>query len=256
MNIHITLVTYALDITSLVMALQGNDVYWSVFQHSRNMDVIARCQALSMVVPNFTYFDYRENRGLSRSWNDGLIVAESRRFDISFIANDDIRATRDDLLKIAQVAVERRDYGVVQGTGVDEQMQQRQPMAWALAAVNPVLLDTIGYFDENFFPIYYEDTDLSRRSALAGVKFYTVEDTDIVHMGSTTVKTVDELKPQQSVTMQANSEYYKRKWGGIPGEEKFVTPFNDQQLGLKIDQAVRHEPYPNYNRRDQEIVKV
>lgn len=256
MRIHLTLVTYALDITSLVMALQGDDVHWSVFQHSRNMDVISRCQALAQVVPNFTYFDYRENRGLSRSWNDGLAIAQSKQFDVSFIANDDIRASRLDMLKIAQTAVRRPNCGVIQGMGFDEQTQQRQPMAWALAAVNPVVLDTIGYFDENFFPIYYEDTDLARRMALADVRFCTVTDTEIVHIGRTTVRTSSDLKPQQDVTMQANSQYYQRKWGGIPGAEQYTIPFNNPQFGLKIDYAARHSPYPEYNRVDQEIVKI
>ncbi|MFX6027917.1 hypothetical protein ABTE84_21450, partial [Acinetobacter baumannii] len=65
---------------------------------------------------------------------------------------------------------------------------QRLPSCgYACFAINPIALETLGCFDENFFPAYCEDQDYARRAALAGLSEENCADTQIVHMGSNAI---------------------------------------------------------------------
>lgn len=256
MNIHIILVTYAIDPTSLVTALQGDDVTWWVFHHSKRVDVADACYALQNSVP-IHFYDYRENRGLATSWNDGLIAAYAQNADCVILANDDLTIARADLDKLAAGCVEHRECGLIVCQGWNERMNDRLDLGYSLIGVNPLAIDTLGYFDENIVPYTYEDCDYSRRAALAGLKFYSIGDTGIVHVGSATVALDAALRAQHDVAVRATRAYYLRKWNGEPGSEVYTVPFNDTHFGLKIDGHLRHAPYEGYNRTDiGEIVRL
>jgi len=254
MNTSITLIAYALDISPLVLALQGDDVHWNVFQHSHNQDVIGKCLALSLTVPNFNFYDYRENRGLATSWNDGLIL--SREADAMIIMNDDVIMDRNDLLILASAAVEHREAGLIICRGLNGPNRDHIDLDHVIFAVNPIAVEKVGYFDENYWPIYGEDVDYSRRCRLLGVPYYNAGETGIIHLGSTTIKTVPALNAQNMVTFPRNEEYHRLKHGGGYGHETFLHPFNDEQLSWKIESRMRHNPYPEYERRDKDVAKI
>lgn len=253
MKIAVVLITYAIDVTPLIKSMDGRDVFWHIFTHSARPEALA-CLGMS-VQGESCFHDCRQNRGLAKSWNEGLIDVMGA--DVAIIANDDIQATHDDLLILAQSAYEHREAGIVVCEGFNVRMDEKQQLQFAIPAINPIALETIGYFDENFTPIYFEDTDYCRRAALAGVKFYNAGETNIIHTGSATVGTVAELYAQNNVTFRKNLEYYWKKWGGPPGQETFTCPFNDTRLDLRITAEQRDNPYPGYNRTDiAEVVKI
>lgn len=255
MNVHVILITYAIDVTPLIYKMDGPNVTWHIFVHSDRPEAKV---CLRIVVQNkITFYDHRQNRGLAKSWNDGLVAAYRDSADTVVIANDDILATYDDLMILAQGAVEHPEAGIVVCEGFNVRMDEQQQLQFAIPAINRSALEQIGYFDENFTPIYFEDTDYSRRAALAGVKFHNAGPTNIIHTGSATVATVDDLRMQNNVTFQRNQAYYAAKWGGIPGKETYTYTFNDTRFGLKITAEDRHHPYQEYDRQDvQEIVKL
>lgn len=87
------------------------------------------------------------------------------------------------------------------------------------------LLDVVGEFDENFNPAYYEDNDMHRRIQLAGYEAYAYA--PYWHYRSMTVRTDNERRLQmESGAQQKCRQYYISKWGGDPGFEQYVTPFN------------------------------
>jgi hypothetical protein len=131
-------------------------------------------------------------------------------------------------------------------------------MHFGFTAINPLALQVIGCFDENYFPIYGEDADYIRRAKLAGLKSGTVRSTKVVHKGSTNIHTVAGLLEQNKATYAATLEYQFAKWGGHYGQEKYEHPFGDSTIGLRIDPAphIRHAPYPGYNRTDHDIVRM
>ena len=122
-------------------------------------------------------------------------------------------------------------------------------------AVNPILLETVGYFDENFFPIYCEDSDYRRRLKLAGLSPAYCDQTRIVHGGSRSLAQPNVAR-QNSLTYARNRQYYQRKWGGEGGGERFVQPFGDARFTHYVAPAARSAPYPGFNRTDQDIVQI
>lgn len=243
MNIHIIIVTYALDITHLIEAIHGADIHWHIFTHHESRhDMVCR---LMDQYPNIHDYLYLDNRGLAKSWNEGLIAAQALGADALLIANDDIRATRQD---VEQLAAAVDDYYMVSAIGRNEPSGQYADMRFALAAIGSAALNTIGYFDENLFPIYFEDTDWQRRAELAGLKRHLLPDSGITHQGSATRNLSEDHYHAFLQSYPLNETYYVQKWGGAPGHECYPVPFNNHAFGLTIDRAHVHAPYEGYNR--------
>jgi GT2 family glycosyltransferase len=105
-------------------------------------------------------------------------------------------------------------------------------------AITPYGVDTVGTFDENIHPAYLEDCDHFYRVVLSGVKSANVPDIKLIHgeapsFGSSTIFSDSSYKRQNAITHSNNFTYYKKKWGGINGEEKFKHPFNDETKNWK-----------------------
>lgn len=96
---------------------------------------------------------------------------------------------------------------------------------------NADLIKKVGMMDENFFPAYYEDNDHRYRMKLVGLE-WELFPLSYEHKVSSTLKSRKEFKTKNKTTFQKNFEYYVKKWGGIPGAEKFKSPFN---VGGTID---------------------
>lgn len=255
-QIHIVLVCYALDIRPMIPALEAPNVWFHVFTHSRR-PAAADFVSYYDMHPNMIIHDYGVNRGLAQSWNDGIIESYERGADAVLVVNDDVTMSREDMLILANAAVEHREAGIIEAEGFNERMNEHQILQFAVFGINPIALDTIGYFDQNFAPIYFEDSDYSRRAALAGLIYHNAGETSMVHRGSATIGSVPELNQQNHMTFSLCNAYYRRKWGGEPGQEIFRHPFNDTRVGLKIHADHRFAPYQGYNRIDlHEVVKL
>ncbi len=79
-------------------------------------------------------------------------------------------------------------------------------------------------FDEAFFPAYFEDNDYARRIFLqAGQGTFKSEFLDpVIYRNSMTI----ERDRSVNDNFKKNSDYYIRKWGGMPGQEKFSAAFD------------------------------
>lgn len=239
--------------TLLGRILAETDAHLYLFLHSQQRDVVIVCESNLSVFqwwPRINYFPYGENRGLARSANDGLIQGYADGCDVMLTCNDDVMPAPGDIEKIAQAAIDNRDRYKVEGMGYDERKKQYGPIEWALAAINPIALETIGYFDENFAPAYYDDTDYSLRARRAGLKSLVAPDTNLRHAGSGSLEQVD--RNVHDDQFMRNQGYYFRKWGGEKGYELYEQPFNNPAFGLKIAESDRRAPYPGYNRVERE----
>lgn len=251
MNIGIIVYAYVLvePLEALLRHIwhQSENITPYIFLHSNMHDVRVICDAFSKRFQHSYFFDYGVNRGLAKSANQafhqGYVIDH---MDVMLTANDDVMPAPGDILKIARAAYHNRDKWIVEGMGTVR--GERARVEWALAAVNPIAFEKVGYFDENFFPAYYEDTDYRYRAKLAGLETLTVEDTDIRHIGSASIKLTSQVA--HSEFFRRNQSYYLRKWGSERGYEVFKTPFGDKALDFKIPYETRHNPYPEYARKD------
>lgn len=94
----------------------------------------------------------------------------------------------------------------------------------ALAVLNVELLDVIGEWDV-VLPQYYTDNDFYRRMRLAGYESFESH-LPVKHEPSQTLKSDPYRQVLNSVTFPLYGFYYEQKWGGRPGEEKYLTAFN------------------------------
>jgi hypothetical protein len=88
------------------------------------------------------------------------------------------------------------------------------------------LFERIGWFDEQFFPAYYEDNDFFRRMKLAGIEAEAVARCDAyLHDVSSTLKSFNPPEMEEHhAQFRENQRRYMNKWGGLPGSEIYDVP--------------------------------
>lgn len=88
-------------------------------------------------------------------------------------------------------------------------------------------VEEVGYFDEEFYPAYFEDNDYFYRMKLASINFGRVV-TELKHVGSATLQnfSADAMSLHHD-NFRKNKKYYINKWGGEPHQEQYVRPFNE-----------------------------
>lgn len=236
----------------------GHFVHYHLFTHSTHEGVIEVASALGRR-DDVTLYDYRENRGLSRSWNEGMIAAYAGGADTVAIINDDCALGEGDLDSMAIWArgMDSKP-GIVSAWGYDARANEHKSLGYSCFILTPIALERVGCFDENIYPIYFEDNDYARRLALAGLAHVHLDRvTNVIHGGSSAIHADPELMIQNHKTFEANKAYYLRKWGGMPHHEQYEHPFNNAGLSEYIDPSARATPYgAAYDRVDRHIVRI
>jgi len=95
----------------------------------------------------------------------------------------------------------------------------------AYGAMNAACIEAAGLFDDwSFYPIYYDDDDYQYRCGLAGVE-WVAYDGGIRHLGS---RTLDDpaYREANGRTYPRNAAAYVAKWGGLPGDERYDSPWD------------------------------
>jgi GT2 family glycosyltransferase len=177
-----------------------------------------------------------ENRGVSRAWNIGLERARTAGCNRALIMNDDtklepgtIRNLGDSVDEhlILVSAINTRDYEPTNEISFCEEPD------FAAFMVNPqTFTSTVGEFDENFSPAYFEDNDMHYRIKLAGKKAVRRNDAPYYHTGSVT-QNWGGGQVVNSIMFERNKAYYRDKWGDLPGYEAYRTPFNSPNADFR-----------------------
>jgi len=222
--------------------------------HSRLPEKVGEMEQLASR-SDVVYRDYGINRGLAKSWNEGIVWGYEQGFDLVLVVNEDVVFTEGDVDRLCQTALQRRDCHIATGRAYHHSEGAWSSSEYGCFVVNPIALTTLGCFDENFFPIYCEDSDYRRRATLAGLAPAFCEGTRIVHGGSRSLSQ-PEVARQNSATYVRNRHYYQWKWGGEGGGERFERFFGDGRFTCFIDPRVRDVSYPGFNRSDQSIVQL
>lgn len=109
--------------------------------------------------------------------------------------------------------------------------------------------EIVGYYDENFHPVYFEDTDYCQRQKIAGI-----ERTELFvprksrQLGGGAAKD-PRVWWQYLKSAQRIHDYYSEKWGGEHMSEKYTHPFNDPNLTIK-DWTLREDELVQLNDED------
>jgi hypothetical protein len=211
---------------------------------------------------------------VSRSWNEGLHASFDDGNEATLLVNDDLFFYEGGFDEFADfVLSERRrvpHFGTISAFGMDtgtagpvgagKFYQRPHWQGAACMAVGEGAIEAIGYFDQNFWPAYFEDADYFRRLELSGIPTLWDEHILLEHNRSQTIRSDFLLKRLHDERTRRNEQYYIRKWGGLrgwggpdapPGQELFTHPFNDPSIGCAIPFPAIEAPYgANYDRRD------
>ncbi len=151
-----------------------------------------------------------ENLGVAKSWNIGLKGLCDWTFFVS------INATFPNGFSEVLAELNKANEWVM-----------LTDLSWHCNAVSKKTVEKIGYFDENFYPAYFEDTDYYHRMCLAGIP---CGKNGVISIPAETTRQANSLDGGLKVNFKALLGYYKEKWGGEPGSETFPTPWNKGKL--------------------------
>jgi hypothetical protein len=133
-----------------------------------------------------------ENIGVPRSWNIGL----KRNHEWTFVVSSSMLFPNG-FKKIANML------DGYQG------LMFRTSHVWHCNAINKKLVEKIGYFDENFYPGYFEDCDWDHRCGIEKIDEYgnILIDAECQIDGGAT-------RDGCQVNIDGVHDYFKQKWGG------------------------------------------
>jgi len=188
-------------------------------------------------------FNLSDNLGVAGSWNFGIRTGlEHFKSDFFLIINNDVLLHPEMIDKLIEKIKDRQTL-LVSATDISGRISSASEISGFLAPSEEVqveapefssflikkeTIEKVGYFDEQFYPAYFEDNDYHFRIRKAGYKAWKINTAVYFHYGSRTIKENENIKMISDRGYLGNKEYYKRKWGGYPGEEKYQTPFNNK----------------------------
>jgi len=176
---------------------------------------------------------YEENIGVAKSWNLGIENALNEGADYVLVINNDTifgrccvqelidRFQKNDLVLISPINTTDENI-----ESIINNVQELNDGDYSAFLIDERLFELVGEFDENFSPAYFEDNDMNYRIKLAKLKSIKYCNAFFHHFGSKT----QNQKPGGIVNSQLfekNRDYYIKKWGGVPGQERYKTPFNN-----------------------------
>lgn len=191
-------------------------------------DVLPSCVADTVVV------EAPWNMGLAAAWNLAIKSAPRARF--WFLPNNDVIFGPGDLGRLA-AAMD------------DPAPHVAMLFEYAAFALNPAVVEAAGWFDENFYPIYCEDSDYRWRTHLLGIPEIEVPNAT-THAGSQSWQADRTVHMANRLSYGRNRTYYEEKWGGAPRSEVYRTPFDrggsvrDWSLNLSTLAAFRWDDPP------------
>jgi len=154
-----------------------------------------------------------DNIGIPRSWNIGL----KKGHDWTFIVSSSMLFNKP----FSHIIDMLSDY---------KGLMFRTTHVWHCNGINKKLVDQVGYFDENFYPGYFEDCDWDHRCAILGIDEY----------GNIPIDAICQIdggasKDGLRLNIDGVHDYFKEKWGGTRTREgwgEYKYPFNDPSKPL------------------------
>ena len=199
-------------------------------------------EASKLVSATFAHKRNEEPWGCAQSWNYGVKDAFERGYDYVVILNNDIilhpeaidrlinRFTGDVVMTSClniRGEVDNPLYVLNLKSEDKKDVPESEHPDFSAFAISKECWDKIGTFDDNFKPAYFEDNDYHHRIQLANAKAVCVPTAMFYHFGSRTQNEATNAPICSSPQFERNREYYQHKWGGVPGQETYLKPFNE-----------------------------
>jgi hypothetical protein len=194
-------------------------------------------------IKNKTLCHLPSNLGVAAGWN--LIIKSYMLAPYWIIVNHDVSFT-EGLLEEMNESAQNPEIGMVYPNAGD--------FGWGsydLFLIKDWVVQSVGLFDESFYPAYFEDFDYAIRvhnksiKIIAGLKpsYYHGDTTHYNISGKQTAKTSPLLTEKFNKSRKINLPYLQRKWGlsnmTKDGEEyRYIAPYPSPYDLFHIDEKV------------------
>lgn len=151
----------------------------------------------------------KENIGVGASWNV-LCNKIFEQNDYALILNDDIYLGKSE--SEIKDLIKNKDCFL------------RSTIDWCAFILPKKIWESVGKFDECFYPAYYEDKSYEYRMKLLGI--YPAKTPTLnpyIYKSSQTLEKIPEILESS----KRNKELYIKMWGGEPEREKYKKTFNE-----------------------------
>lgn len=178
-----------------------------------------------------------DNKGVAGSWNLGIKEMKKRSCDWLIIMSAamrfgpsggsdmlyHLRHADADIVRFAERTIDERPFD-----GDNKVANPAYPMAfyWHCTAISKGVVERVGKFDANFYPIYFEDIDYDLRIKKAGPFKDLIIPIEAESIGAGHGVKLGKVK-SDPMTLIA---YFATKWGSHPSAAKLGTyeaPFDD-----------------------------
>lgn len=197
-----------------------------------------------------------QNIGCAAGWNMGIDKAKLNNCTHFLIINNDILISPNAIQNMynrlqdeatclvagldisGECAIPEAVLDVTAGINRKEYSESPHPH-FSCFMISEGTLETVGWFDEGFYPAYFEDNDYHRRIKVicgenAGV---TITTAAFYHFGSRTQNEAlgigNPVVP--GVQFKENEARFARIWGGLPNREAWRQPYNDPTNTAKLN---------------------
>lgn len=152
----------------------------------------------------------KNNVGVGASWNQ-LCKLIFDKYEYALILNDDIYFGKS-YSRVIELIDKKKPKFI------------RATPDWCVFLLHKSVYEEVGFFDECFFPAYYEDKSYEYRMRLKGVPILKHPELNpTIYQSSKTL----EKEPTLIEASKKNKKLYIEMWGGEPSKEKYLQPFNN-----------------------------
>lgn len=206
--------------------------------------------------PELLYYQRNEERwGFQKSVNFGANYGFEHGANAVLVLNNDILLHPEAIWRLVE-RLSQGDIGMVTCMDVSHEMKEKGIPAQDITQLNPKDKESTedaphpcysafmlsqqaweagGELDEGFAPAYFEDNDHHYRLQLLGIEAIVHPPAMFYHYASRTNLEANESgTPMISHSMFEHSRtYFIAKWGGMPTQEQYKHPFNNEALDIK-----------------------
>ena len=200
----------------------SRSVNWVIVDNGSSDGTLKLLDDLSKF-PNQIHIRNVVNRGVAAGWNQILRVCMADpEFRYLYLVNNDLVFQGDACGVLYDFLEAHPNYVAVSSIQANRVKPSlgcvdNSHLEFVAIMLTRFCIEQVGYFDERFFPAYFEDNDYAERIKRVllskGYLSGTVHDSQVLHVGSCTIK---EGGVKVARSFEENKRKFKEKWGFLP----------------------------------------
>jgi GT2 family glycosyltransferase len=166
------------------------------------------------------YIRHERNTGVAAAWNQGLKLAFQFGHDPVLVMNNDVVLAPDTVPALLRWHQKTGGIASAQSVAalhalslIDRRETFGEPCDYSCFMISKAIVDKVGYFDEGYWPAYFEDLDYDCRAEQAGIPRGYCGDAIVCHYHSRTIHAGHIENHDQYFA--ANRERFIARWGAF-----------------------------------------